>query len=177
MHVCMHVCVDGCVCVPAHVSNFVCLVVFVSRCPHTCLFGCACPIYIPLSLPLKLPLSLSFSCSLYCSLSHKHTHTHTLSLPLIYSINHSLSHLISFSNNTHFIYFLVYLVTRARSGLVVVGDSSTLRYERHWRAFLKWCEGEGCITKGEGERVCVYVCACVRENRRESKKKREKEGV
>ena len=30
----------------------------------------------------------------------------------------------------------------------MIGDSSTLRNERHWRAFLKWCEGEGCITKG-----------------------------
>ena len=36
-------------------------------------------------------------------------------------------------------------ITRARSGLVVVGDSRTLRCERHWAAFLRWCEQEGCI--------------------------------
>lgn len=35
-------------------------------------------------------------------------------------------------------------VTRAKSGLLVVGDSSTLRYDRHWRAFVDWCRKEGC---------------------------------
>lgn len=40
-------------------------------------------------------------------------------------------------------------ITRARSGLVVVGDSRTLRCERHWSAFLRWCEEEGCVVGGE----------------------------
>jgi len=34
-------------------------------------------------------------------------------------------------------------ITRARSGLVVVGDGATLRQDRTWRAFLDWCEAEG----------------------------------
>jgi hypothetical protein len=45
---------------------------------------------------------------------------------------------------------LTYSVTRARSGLIVVGDSSTLRNERHWKAFIRWCEGEGCCTSASG---------------------------
>ena len=35
-------------------------------------------------------------------------------------------------------------ITRARSGLVVVGDSRTLQQERHWRAFIEWCKAQGC---------------------------------
>lgn len=35
-------------------------------------------------------------------------------------------------------------VTRAKSGLIVVGDSSTLQYDRHWKAFVDWCRNEGC---------------------------------
>jgi len=38
-------------------------------------------------------------------------------------------------------------VTRARSGLVVVGDSRTLRNERHWRSFVDWCRREGCYVE------------------------------
>ena len=29
-----------------------------------------------------------------------------------------------------------------------MGDSSTLYNERHWRAFIKWCDGEGCSMNG-----------------------------
>ena len=40
--------------------------------------------------------------------------------------------------------FISLKVTRARSGLIVVGDSSTLKNERHWKAFIRWCEVQGC---------------------------------
>ena len=40
-------------------------------------------------------------------------------------------------------------ITRARSGLIVVGDSRTLQYERNWRAFIAWCKKEGCFIGGE----------------------------
>ena len=35
-------------------------------------------------------------------------------------------------------------ITRARRGLIVVGDSRTLMQERHWRAFVEWCKSQGC---------------------------------
>lgn len=35
-------------------------------------------------------------------------------------------------------------ITRARRGLIVVGDSRTLMQERHWRAFIDWCKQQGC---------------------------------
>lgn len=31
-------------------------------------------------------------------------------------------------------------VTRARRGVVVIGDPDTLRRDPHWRAFLQWCD-------------------------------------
>ena len=31
-------------------------------------------------------------------------------------------------------------LTRARNGIIVVGDAQTLRYERNWRAFISWCQ-------------------------------------
>lgn len=34
-------------------------------------------------------------------------------------------------------------ITRARSGLIVIGDSTTLRHDRHWSAFIDWCKQEG----------------------------------
>ena len=38
-------------------------------------------------------------------------------------------------------------LTRAKSGLVVVGDVETLREgDKHWEAFTNWCEGVDCIT-------------------------------
>lgn len=30
-------------------------------------------------------------------------------------------------------------ITRAKSGLVVIGDSATLRRDDNWRAFIEWC--------------------------------------
>jgi hypothetical protein len=38
-------------------------------------------------------------------------------------------------------------VTRAKSGLIIVGDSITLRQERHWGAFVDWCMLEGCYVR------------------------------
>ena len=35
-------------------------------------------------------------------------------------------------------------MTRAKSGLIVIGDSRTLKNERHWKAFVDWCRAEGC---------------------------------
>ena len=35
-------------------------------------------------------------------------------------------------------------VTRAKSALIVIGDSRTLKNERHWRAFVEWCKAEDC---------------------------------
>ena len=34
-------------------------------------------------------------------------------------------------------------VTRAKRGLIVVGDSHTLCHDRHWKAFIDWCKAEG----------------------------------
>ena len=31
-------------------------------------------------------------------------------------------------------------LTRARNGIIVIGDANTLRYERNWRAFIAWCK-------------------------------------
>lgn len=36
-------------------------------------------------------------------------------------------------------------ITRARSGLIVIGDSKTLRHDRHWCAFIEWCKQENVI--------------------------------
>lgn len=44
-------------------------------------------------------------------------------------------------------------ITRARRGVVVVGDPDTLKRDRHWRAFLQWCERRG-ATIGEAS---LYV--------------------
>lgn len=35
-------------------------------------------------------------------------------------------------------------ITRARSGLVVVGDSQTLYCDEHWSSFIDWCKSKGC---------------------------------
>lgn len=37
-------------------------------------------------------------------------------------------------------------MTRAKSGLIVIGDSQTLRHDRHWKAFVDYCRKEGCYT-------------------------------
>jgi hypothetical protein len=34
-------------------------------------------------------------------------------------------------------------LTRARNGIIVVGDSRTLRHEANWRAFIDWTKAEG----------------------------------
>lgn len=48
-------------------------------------------------------------------------------------------------------------ITRARRGVVVVGDPNTLRRDPHWRAFMQWCDKHGAVMdestllgKGEG---------------------------
>ena len=50
--------------------------------------------------------------------------------------------------STHLHRFSSFLsVTRAKSGLIIVGDSSTLRQEKHWGAFVDWCMLEGCYVR------------------------------
>lgn len=39
---------------------------------------------------------------------------------------------------------MILKVTRAKSGLIVIGDSRTLKNEIHWKAFVDWCRAEGC---------------------------------
>lgn len=41
-------------------------------------------------------------------------------------------------------------ITRARRGVVVIGDPDTLARDRHWRAFFRWCERRGAVM-GEPE--------------------------
>lgn len=41
-------------------------------------------------------------------------------------------------------------ITRAKRGLIVLGDPRTLRYDPHWGAYLKWAQKHGCVmTLGE----------------------------
>lgn len=35
-------------------------------------------------------------------------------------------------------------ITRAKRGLIVVGDSHTLEHDAHWKKFIKFCKREGC---------------------------------
>ena len=39
-------------------------------------------------------------------------------------------------------------LTRARRGLVVVGDPETLAADATWRAYLQWLEKRGCVVDG-----------------------------
>ena len=41
-------------------------------------------------------------------------------------------------------------LTRAKSGLIVVGDQETLSGDRHWGSFLKWCNEVSCIFPPKG---------------------------
>lgn len=58
-------------------------------------------------------------------------------------------------------------ITRARRGIIVVGDPDTLKRDRHWRAFLQWCERRGAamgetslyLAGGGGEREEVVGSA------------------
>jgi superfamily I DNA and/or RNA helicase len=36
-------------------------------------------------------------------------------------------------------------LTRARTGVIVVGDKSTLASDPYWRAYVKWVEQRGCL--------------------------------
>lgn len=37
-------------------------------------------------------------------------------------------------------------LTRAKSGILVLGDSETLKEgDKHWGAFVQWCEDMGCL--------------------------------
>ena len=40
-------------------------------------------------------------------------------------------------------------ITRARRGLILVGDAHTLRSSHHWRALLESCEARGCLVDAE----------------------------
>jgi superfamily I DNA and/or RNA helicase len=35
-------------------------------------------------------------------------------------------------------------ITRARSGLIVIGDSKTLSHDHNWRDFIRWCQQHSC---------------------------------
>lgn len=41
-------------------------------------------------------------------------------------------------------------ITRARRGVVVVGDPDTLMSDPHWRAFLRWCKARGAVMEESG---------------------------
>ena len=36
-------------------------------------------------------------------------------------------------------------ITRARRGLIIVGDVATLRTSHHWAALIDSCEARGCL--------------------------------
>jgi regulator of nonsense transcripts 1 len=36
-------------------------------------------------------------------------------------------------------------VTRAKRGLIVIGDASTLRHDLHWRGLIEYCDRHGCF--------------------------------
>ena len=39
-------------------------------------------------------------------------------------------------------------LTRAKNGLIVFGDTETLKEgDKHWRAFVHWCESMGCLVE------------------------------
>jgi len=40
-------------------------------------------------------------------------------------------------------------ITRARCGLVVVGDSSTLKSDKNWRAFIEWCRAQEVVVPSD----------------------------
>lgn len=42
-------------------------------------------------------------------------------------------------------------ITRARSGLIVVGDSRTLSRDQNWLAFINWCGDHGVVKKYDAE--------------------------
>ena len=39
-------------------------------------------------------------------------------------------------------------ITRARRGLILVGDARTLRCSHHWSALIDSCESRGCVVEG-----------------------------
>jgi regulator of nonsense transcripts 1 len=36
-------------------------------------------------------------------------------------------------------------VTRAKRGLIIIGDASTLRHDPHWRGLIDYCDEHGCF--------------------------------
>lgn len=40
-------------------------------------------------------------------------------------------------------------ITRARSGLIVIGDENTLAHDDNWKAFIDWTKDEGCFVDGD----------------------------
>ena len=41
-------------------------------------------------------------------------------------------------------------LTRAKNALIVFGDAETLKEgDKHWEAFVNWCEGMGCIVDNQ----------------------------
>lgn len=47
-------------------------------------------------------------------------------------------------------------VTRAKSGLIVIGDKSTLKQDRNWRAFLSYCEEFNCIISANDDILAPF---------------------
>jgi regulator of nonsense transcripts 1 len=45
-------------------------------------------------------------------------------------------------------------LTRAKRGLVVVGDERTLRADPVWRSWLSWVEGRGLVVRGGYKTSC-----------------------
>jgi len=39
-------------------------------------------------------------------------------------------------------------LTRARKGLIVVGDTTTLQHSRDWKAFIHYCHSQHCVMDG-----------------------------
>jgi len=41
-------------------------------------------------------------------------------------------------------------LTRARKGLIVLGDTTTLQHSRDWKAFIKYCQSQHCLVDDNG---------------------------
>ena len=44
-------------------------------------------------------------------------------------------------------------ITRAKSGLIIVGDSSTLSNDPHWNAYVKWCKDNNCYKSAKNDDI------------------------
>ena len=44
-------------------------------------------------------------------------------------------------------------LTRARNGIIVIGDSRTLQHEANWRSFIAWTKAEGVFVMRKGQEI------------------------